>query len=410
MHIILGAYLTWHFFLRKFCDRVRVAVRSAPQPAAPAMTKATLMAAIPKSIKLVTLRKFSEAPLIKPLTVGNKTFPTNLIQGPLAGVSCAPFRLLTWRYGHPAFSCTEMISCKSLLHRSQIAYRRYIAKHPEEGPVCFQLFGNNPKELATATKIATDAGADLIDLNCGCPVKKVRNQGAGSGALENPVLLCKLIRAMKQNTSLPVSVKIRVAAAVGTTNINTPDELERKRAQAEQDNLAIVHAIRDGGADFVVVHGRHWTEHYDVPCRYDAIRFFVEQLQLRQNDGESIPVIGNGDVACAESLRKMLATGCAGAMIGRAGVGQPWLISKLTAELRGEEFIPPAPPEIAAMFIEQVCMLSELLDNEKAAILQARKLANRYARNLPQRAEFSIAMNSCDNLPDLIRLCRTYFI
>lgn len=110
--------------------------------------------------------------MIKPLVLGSKYFPINLIQAPLAGVSCAPFRALTTEYGRPAFTCTEMISCKTMLYQPELARKRYMAKHAMEGAVCFQLSSNQPQELAEAVKIATDAGADLIDLNCGCPVKK----------------------------------------------------------------------------------------------------------------------------------------------------------------------------------------------------------------------------------------------
>src|SRR5579862_9384479 len=134
--------------------------------------------------------------MIKPLIINNKSFPINIIQGPLAGVSCMPFRLLTWRYSQPAFSCTEMISCKTLIYQPKIA-KRYLQKHPKEGPVCFQLSGNDPKELTEAVKIATDHGADLIDLNCGCPVKKIRKRGAGSSLLTDTSTLYQLIHAMK---------------------------------------------------------------------------------------------------------------------------------------------------------------------------------------------------------------------
>src|SRR5579872_3048443 len=99
--------------------------------------------------------------------LGNKNFSANIIQGPLAGVSCAPFRRLIWRYSQPAFACTEMISCKTILHQSQASLQRFVKKDPEERAVCFQLSGNNPLELAEAVKRVTDYGADLIDLNCG---------------------------------------------------------------------------------------------------------------------------------------------------------------------------------------------------------------------------------------------------
>lgn len=325
---------------------------------------------------------------IKPLQLGNKLFPVNIVQGPLAGVSCAPFRLMAWKYSRPAFSCTEMISCKALLRQSKITHHRFIIKDPNEGPVCFQLLGNDPVELATATKIVTAHGADLIDLNCGCPVHKVRKSATGSSLLTDVTLLYRLISAMKQNTHLPVSIKIRVDGDGAGDN--------------EKINLEIAQAVSDAGADFLVVHGRRWTDDYAVPCRYDKIQFFVEALK--------IPVIGNGDVACSASLQRMMATGCAGAMVGRAGIGQPWLIGKLIAEANNKEFAVPAPNEIAAIFIEQVEQLAQLLRSEKFAILQARALAKYYARGLRYRNRLCVAMNSCSTFQDLIEICSRYFV
>ncbi len=322
--------------------------------------------------------------MLKPLTLGNKDFPVNIIQGPLAGVSCAPFRLLTWRYSQPAFSCTEMISCKTLIHQSKTSHQRLVAKDPGEGPVCFQLSANEPAELAEATKIVTDYGADLIDLNCGCPVKKIRSKGAGSSLLMNAVKLYQLITAMKQNTHVPISIKIRVEGS-----------------STDKFNAEIAKAVTEAGADFLVVHGRHWTEHYETPCHYDEIRYFVEAMK--------IPVIGNGDIACTGSLKKMLATGCAGVMISRAGVGQPWLIRKLIADMKQEEFNVPSAAEIAAVFLEHVARLSTLLNSEKFAILQARKFAKYYARSLPNRMNFCAEVNSCDNLQNLKAICLRYF-
>ena len=277
--------------------------------------------------------------VITPLTLGNKTFPVNIIQGPLAGVSCAPFRLLTWQHSQPAFSCTEMISCKTIIHQPHLA-TRFIKKDPDEGPVCFQLSGNDPKELAEAVKRVTDHGADLIDLNCGCPVKKIRSKGAGSSLLTDTTQLYALISAMKAHTHVPISIKIRVQ---GKSN----DTFHRE----------VSTVVNDAGADFLVVHGRHWTEHYETPCHHDDIQFFVETL--------NIPVIGNGDIACITSLKKMFATGCAGVMIARAGVGQPWLIKKLIAEVTQTSFSLPTLTDISAMFIQHIEQLTILLGNEK---------------------------------------------
>lgn len=322
--------------------------------------------------------------MIDALKLGNTTFPVNLIQGPLAGVSCAPFRRLTWRYSKPAFICTEMISCKTILHQPAASLQRFIKIDPEEGPVCFQLSANNPEELGEATRRITAEGANLIDLNCGCPVKKIRSKGAGSSLLSTPAKLYHLITAMKQNTHLPVSIKIRVEGG-----------------SDDKFNAEVAQVVADAGADFLVVHGRHWTEHYETPCHYDDIQFFVDRL--------TIPVIGNGDTACSESLKKMFATGCAGVMISRAGVGQPWLIGKLMAELKQEPFLLPSSNEIGALFIEHITQLAELLGSEKFAILQARKFAKYYGRHLEKRGEFCDAFNQCENLNSLNAICHFYF-
>jgi tRNA-dihydrouridine synthase B len=322
--------------------------------------------------------------MVKPLKLGELTFPINIIQGPLAGVSCAPFRKLTWRYSQPAFSCTEMISCKTLLYQSTSSQKRFIKIDPEEGSVCFQLAGNDPKELAEATKIVTTQGASLIDLNCGCPVKKIRRKGAGSNLLQNTSLLYQLIKAMKDNTKVPVSIKIRVDG-------NSSDTFNREVATV----------IKDAGADFVVVHGRHWTENYEIPCHYSDIEFFVNEL--------NIPVIGNGDISCIESLKKMLATECAGVMISRAGVGQPWLIRQLIEEIQQKIFHPPSNGEIGSIFVEHITELADLLDNETFAIIQARKLAKYYGRHLKMKSVFCCAINHCSNLQELKNICIEHF-
>ena len=131
----------------------------------------------------------------------------------------------------------------------------------------------------------------------------------------------------------------------------------------------------------------HWTEHYETPCRYDEIRYFVNAL--------TIPVIGNGDIACVESLKTMLSTGCAGAMISRAGVGQPWLIKKLISEINGEVFHTPSWSKRGDAFLQHIEQLITLLQNEYFAILQARKLAKYYARELPEKEQFCLKVNVC---------------
>jgi tRNA-dihydrouridine synthase B len=323
--------------------------------------------------------------LLKPLQIANKTFPVNIIQGPLAGYSCSAFRLLTWEYGRPAFTCTEMISCNALKHKPKSLYRRYLEKDHREGPVCFQVFGKDPVKIGEAAKIVTDYGADLIDLNCGCPVKKVRRQGAGSALLSDPKMLYQLLIAMKKNTHLPIGAKIRVEG-------NSRDRFHTE----------IVKAISDAGVDFLVVHGRHWNENYKDSCHYDQIQFFVNEMK--------IPVIGNGDIFCVNSLKKMFATGCAGVMVGRAGVGRPWLIKQLIAEMQQKEFIVPSAEEIGVIFMQHIQLLEKLLVSEKVELLHARKIAGSYTQGLRNKKEFCCAVNSCSNFQELNNICVQYFV
>lgn len=317
------------------------------------------------------------------LRIQQLSFSSPFIQAPLAGVSCAPFRVLTWQQGLPAFTCTEMISCKTLL-KPHPDHKRYWFKDPREGALCFQLSGNDPRELGEAVQRATEYGADLIDLNCGCPVKKIRSKGAGSKLLTDPSKLFQLIRAMKDNTHVPVSIKIRVE---GKSN--------------DRFHQALLAVIKDSGVDFITVHGRHWTEHYETPCQHDHIAYFANEL--------SIPVIGNGDVSDVASLQTMLKTGCQGVMIGRAGVGQPWLTKQLYAALNALPFTAPGIAEIGGYFLQHIRELSRLLDNETVAIFQARQLGKYYARSLPKRAEWITALQQCNELNELEGLVSRYF-
>lgn len=322
--------------------------------------------------------------MLKSLQLGKQIFSSNLIQGPLAGISCAPFRKLVWQFSQPAFCCTEMISCKTILYQAKESGQRLMAKSSAEGPVSFQLAANNPHELSEAVKIVTAAGADLIDLNCGCPVKKIRSKGAGSSLLSDASKLYQLIKAMKDNTHVPISIKIRVDGA-----------------SQEKFNHEIVKVVQDAGVDFIVVHGRHWTEHYEQPCRYDQIQFFVDALK--------IPVIGNGDIHDLASLKQMFATGCAGIMIGRAGVGQPWLINQLMTAMQQQPFTMLTLPQQGSIFLEHIFELAVLLKSEKFAILQGRKFAKYYARSLDNRAQFVLMVNQCQTLADLKNIVDKFF-
>lgn len=290
--------------------------------------------------------------LFTPLTLGSVTLPNRLVQGPLAGYSCAPFRVMTARYGKAGFAATEMISAHDLAHNPKTK-NRYLWRDPEEALVCYQLSGQSPEFLARAVERVNAAGADLIDLNCGCPVNKIRSKACGSKLLATPERIYELIKTIKANTNAAVSCKIRIGEPL-----------------FDSDDLAVALAVQAAGADFIIVHGRHWTERYDVAARFEPIARIKQAL--------SIPVFANGDVNSAEMAEKVMAeTGCDGIMIARAGAGNPWLFEEIRAGVMGEAFVPPSREMIVNVFLEHVQRLADLQD-EKLAVLQSRKLAKYY--------------------------------
>lgn len=306
--------------------------------------------------------------MITSLHLKNKIFDNNLIQGPLAGYSCSPLRLLTKQFGNPAFCYSEMLSAKNLSEGTKIA-PRFSFKHANEGPLCIQLSGNKPDDLRRAADRAIEFGADLLDLNCGCPVAKIRKKGAGSKLLDDPKQLTVLIQSMQRDTTIPVSIKIRIDADIKTTM-----------------SLTAALIAQEAGIDFITVHGRHWTESYDTPCRLDQIARIVDAL--------TIPVIANGDVVDTPSALHLLkGTGAAGIMIARASVGRPWLFAEIKAQMQGQVFHPPSLAEIGQLFLQHVQGLIAL-EGEKIAVLQSRKLLKYYGRSLENRTEILNAVNS----------------
>ena len=321
--------------------------------------------------------------MITSLHLKNKLFDSNLIQGPLAGYSCAPLRLLAQQWGQPAFCYSEMLSAKSLSVDTKIPLR-YSYKDPNEGSLCIQLSGTHPDDLSRAADRAIAFGADLLDLNCGCPVAKIRKKGAGSKLLDNPAQLTALIHAMQRDKNIPVSIKIRV-----------DDDIKH--------NASVTAALiaQDAGVDFITVHGRHWTEAYDTPCRVDQIARIVAALD--------IPVIANGDVTDTQSALTLLQdTNAAGLMIARASVGRPWLFAQIKAEAQGHVFTPPSFADIGQLFLQHVQGLIAL-EGEKVAVLQSRKLIKYYARAFENRADIMQAVNTVMTYEQLQQLIAATF-
>jgi len=224
-----------------------------------------------------------------------------LVLAPLAGYTDLAFRLLCREQG-AGICVTEMISCHGLVHEQKNTLV-LLNSAPADHPLGVQLFGADPEAMGRAAARISPELADFIDINMGCPVRKVTRKGAGSALMKTPELAGEIIRAVVAHTTLPVTVKFRSGWTQDT--ITAPD-FARMAEQA--------------GAAAVTVHGRTWSQGFSGSADWQVIKTVKQAV--------SIPVIGNGDVLCHEDSQRMRAqTGCDGVMIGRGALGNPWVFS-----------------------------------------------------------------------------------
>ena len=236
------------------------------------------------------------------LKIADLTFDSPFILAPLAGYSDLPFRLLCKRYG-AGYCVSEMISCHGLTYQQKKTSEMLLST-TEEQPVSFQLFGADPDIMADAAEIITTYGPDMIDINMGCPVKKVTKRGAGAALMSTPELAEQILEKVIAKTSVPVTVKIRSGPQSGQINAVSFAQM------AEQMGVAAI-----------TVHGRTWKQGFTGLADRNII------TEVKQ--AVSIPVIGNGDIlSYSEGLDLMIETGCDGVMIGRGALGNPWVFSK----------------------------------------------------------------------------------
>ncbi|MDR2390836.1 MAG: tRNA-dihydrouridine synthase [Planctomycetota bacterium] len=320
---------------------------------------------------------------VQPLRIAGLKLENNLVQAPLAGYSSLPFRLLSWLLGRPGLLATEMISANAL-RQGENSQECYLARSPGEGPVLYQIWGSDPDAVGFAAAMVTERGAAAVDLNCGCPARKVRTAGAGSRLMENPLLVGRLVRAMRANSPLPVSVKIRLGPSADCFNA-----------------IEVARVAEAEGADWLTVHGRHARESYGAPCRLDEIAKVAAAVRL--------PVVGNGDVRDGASAREMFSrAGVAGVMVGRACMGAPWVFGRIQAECAGEVWTPPSLPETGGVILRHHDLLADLLGPERA-VRHCRKLGSFYSKSFAGAREFRNRLNFCRTRRELAELIEEYF-
>jgi tRNA-dihydrouridine synthase B len=251
-------------------------------------------------------------------TIGSVEIPGRLVLAPMAGVSVQAFRRQGRRYG-AGLVCSEMVSCAGLSHGNErtLGYLR-IAR--DEHPLAVQIFGSEPEVMAEAARMVEDAGADLVDINFGCPVRKVTKTGAGATLLEEPDRACRIVESVANAVSLPVSVKMR-----------------RGLANGSRAALAVGPKLVEAGAASLTLHPRSARQMYTGTADHGLTAELVDLVD--------VPVIASGDVNTRDRAEQVLeTTGCAAVMVGRAAQGNPWALGEIAGRLDGE----PTREEIVA--------------------------------------------------------------
>ncbi|MBQ7581333.1 MAG: tRNA dihydrouridine synthase DusB [Lachnospiraceae bacterium] len=315
------------------------------------------------------------------IEIGNVKIKHPWMLAPMAGVCDLPFRVLCAECG-ASLLCTEMISAKAIFYKNKNT-EELMQIDEREKPVSLQLFGREAGLMADMAKQIEERPFDILDINMGCPVPKVVNNGEGSALMKEPKLVGEIISAIAQAIQKPVTVKIR--AGFDETHKNAPE---------------IAHIAQESGVAAVVVHGRTREQYYSGKADWEIIRLVKESV--------TIPVIGNGDVCDFDSgMRMMEETGCDGVMIGRAARGNPWIFGECVARMNGETYTKPTYEEIKTMILRHAEMLCEH-KGEYIGMREMRKHASWYTQGLKGASKLRGKLNEIEHFDELKFLLDSY--
>jgi tRNA-dihydrouridine synthase B len=315
--------------------------------------------------------------------IGRFRIDPPLILAPMAGVTDKPFRLLCKRLG-AGYAVSEMTSSDPRLWRTRKSLNR-LDHDGEPAPIGVQVAGADPAALAAAAQHAVDHGAEIVDINMGCPAKKVCNAWAGSALLKDEALVGRIISAVVAAVAVPVTLKIRTGWD-----------------HANRNGVRIARIAEDAGVRALAVHGRTRDMLYAGDAEYDTIAAIKQAVR--------VPVVANGDVSSPQKARDVLAlTGADALMIGRAAQGRPWIFREITHFLAtGELAPPPAIAVVRATLLEHVTALHAFY-GDAAGVRIARKHLAWYAKDRPENTAFRAVVNRAETAEEQLRLTRDYF-
>lgn len=302
------------------------------------------------------------------MKIGSVTLANSVVLAPMAGVTDLPFRLLVKEMGC-ALVYTEMVSDQGLLHNNEHTFK-LLRLDEQERPAALQIFGSEPQSMAKAAKIVEQAGADILDINMGCPTLKIVKNGEGSALMRTPDLAYRILTSVVDAVSIPVTVKIRKGWDDASVNA-----------------VQIARLAEEAGVAAIAVHGRTREQFYSGQADWSIIKDVKESV--------SVPVIGNGDIRSPLDAAQMLKeTGCDGVMIGRGAQGNPWLFRQVVHYLAtGEVLASPGVTERINMALRHLDMLVEY-KGEHIGIREMRSHAAWYTKGLPHSAELRLRFNS----------------
>lgn len=317
------------------------------------------------------------------MRIGPYSIAPGVVLAPMAGVTDKPFRLLCKRMG-AGLAVSEMTASDPRLWNTTKSLRR-MDHESEPEPVSVQIAGYDPGMLAEAAKYNADNGAQIVDINMGCPAKKVCNVWSGSALLQDEPLVARILHAVVKAVDVPVTLKIR-----------TGWDREHRNA------LAIAKIAEDAGIAALAVHGRTRADKYEGDAEYATIAAVKAAVR--------IPVMANGDVVTPEKAREVLAaTGADAIMVGRGAQGRPWIFREIAHHLDTGGFLPePGPAEVRDILSGHLEQLYQFY-GEKMGVRIARKHLGWYAKDRPENAAFRHVVNQAEDALTQLRLTREYF-